>query len=279
MFAHEFMRNALLAGTLRRARLRPRRLLRRAARPGVRGRRAQPRRVHRRARRRRARARHPRGPLRRHDPRRLVMGAARRPRPRRRRRDRHRVRLDARPRRALPLDLHHASSSAGNGTAGVRVLFGSIFGLSARRRPRLASLLAVARGRRSCSRSPGRCCSPRSTPASPRPRACRCARSGSRSSRSSASSRPRRPRPSARCSCSGLLAAPAGAAHRLTANPYAGLAASARARGRLDLDRPDAQLRDPRAAAQLGDRVRGRGRLRRGRWWPPEGRVTVGARA
>ena len=60
-----------------RARERADRLLRRAPRPGVRRRRAQPRRVHRRTRRRRSRDRHPHRPVRRHDPDRA---AARRPR-------------------------------------------------------------------------------------------------------------------------------------------------------------------------------------------------------
>ena len=55
---------------LRRARLRPDRLLRRPAQPGLRRRRAQPRRLHRRPGRRRGRDRHPGRPLRRDDPRR-----------------------------------------------------------------------------------------------------------------------------------------------------------------------------------------------------------------
>ena len=49
----------------------------------------------------------------------------------RRRRHRQRVRLDPRPRRALPDDLHDVRASGADGTAGVNVLFGSIFGLSA----------------------------------------------------------------------------------------------------------------------------------------------------
>ena len=60
----------------------------------------------------------------------------------------------------------------------------------------------------------------------------------------------------------GLLAAPAGAAQRLTTRPWLGLVGLGRARGRLGLARPDAGLRLPEHSAQLGgDRRRGR-RLR-----------------
>ncbi len=58
MFAHEFVRNAFLAGTVIAMACGLVGLLRRAARPGVRRRRAQPRRVHRRAGGRRRRHRH-----------------------------------------------------------------------------------------------------------------------------------------------------------------------------------------------------------------------------
>ena len=51
----------------------------------------------------------------------------------------------------------------------------------------------------------------------------------------------------------GLLAAPAGAAHRLTAGPYAGLALSGLIAVGGDLGRPGARLRDPVAAAEQRD--------------------------
>ena len=60
----------------------------------------------------------------------------------------------------------------------------------------------------------------------------------------------------------GLLSAPAGAAHRLTANPYAGVAISSADRGRGDLGRPGAQLRDLVAAAEQRDHRAGGGGIR-----------------
>ncbi len=80
MFAQEFFRNALLAGQLRRAGLRARRLLRRAAGTGVRGRRAQSRRLHRRDRSGGGRPRHARRPVRGHDRGRADAGRDRPPR-------------------------------------------------------------------------------------------------------------------------------------------------------------------------------------------------------
>ncbi len=146
MFAHEFMRNALVAGSFVGARLRPRRLLRRPPRAGVRRRRAQPRRVHRRARRRRARPRHP-SPACSSPPSSAasLMGAARRPRARRRRRRSARFFAWTLGLGVLFLSIFTTKSSAGNGTAGVRVLFGSIFGLSSDATSGRRSLLASSR--------------------------------------------------------------------------------------------------------------------------------------
>ena len=60
----------------------------------------------------------------------------------------------------------------------------------------------------------------------------------------------------------GLLSAPAGAAHRITANPYAGAAISSADRGRGDLGRPGAQLRDLVAASEQRDHRPGGGGIR-----------------
>ena len=105
------------------------------------------------------------------------------------------------------LALFSTGSGGGNGLLGARTLFGSIFGLSASRRPdRRADRRRDHRRR--CSRSPGRCCSPASTPPSPPRAASRSARSGCCCSRCSAPPPPKRPRRSARCCCSGCSPRP-----------------------------------------------------------------------
>ncbi len=227
MLAHEFMRNALLAGSFVGARVRARRLLRRAPRAGVRRRRAQPRRLHRRARRRRARHRRPR----RASSLATILGGARhglarRSRARRRRRDRHAVRLDRSASACSSSPSSRRASSAGNGTAGVRVLFGSIFGLSVTDAAIAAGVSLAAAPR---SRSPSRA-----------PSALRLARRRRRrrAGRARPPARVRLPRgargsspPQATQAVGallllGLLAAPAGAAHRLASTPVAGLALS-----------------------------------------------------
>ena len=179
-----------------RRRQRARRLLRRAAQPGLHRRRAQPRRVHRRARgarlRRRLRGSACSSPP---SPSALALGAARRPRPRRRRRHRRRLRLDPRPRRAVPHASTPPTRSTGNGAAGVNVLFGSIFGLSADQgdRRHRGSVSASVWPSSSIARP---CCSRASTRPSPLPAASPCGpRLGFLALVGSAP--PRRPRPSA----------------------------------------------------------------------------------
>ena len=130
MFAHEFFRNALLAGTRDRARVRPGRLLRRAARAGVRRRRAQSRRVHRRARRGRRRHRHPHRAVRGHDRGRAAARRARRALAPRRRRRSGSCSPGILGLGVLFLAIFSAGSGGGNGLLGARTLFGSIFGLS-----------------------------------------------------------------------------------------------------------------------------------------------------
>ena len=149
----------------------------------------------------------------------------------------------------LFLSIFTTARAAPNGTAGVRVLFGSIFGLSA-----ADARLAAAVASLACAR-----------PARDRPAAAvRLARPGR-------GARPRRPvRPLGLAFLAllgavaaeatqavgallllGLLAAPAGAAHRLTANPYA--ASRSRPASRSPrLDRPRPQLPVPHPAAQHG---------------------------
>ena len=136
------------------------------------------------------------------DPRSAIgMGAARRARPPRRRRDRLRLRLDPRPRRALPLDLHQRLERRRTAPPRVRVLFGSILGLSHRRRParrgdRDSRLAGAARDRPAAAvrlARPRGGARPRRAGAGARPRLLRPPRR---------SSPRRRRRRSARCCCS-----------------------------------------------------------------------------
>ena len=203
MLSHPFMRHAFLAGTADRRRARARRLLRRAAQPGVQRRRAQPRRVHRRARRARVRRRRrASASSSRPSPSALALGAARRPRPRRRRRHRHRLRLDPRPRRALPRHLHDhraarrtappASTSCSARSSG------SAPAQADRRRldrssASVVAVLAIARPLLFASLDEA-VAAARGVPVR---------RSASASSASSASAPPKRPRRSARCCSSG----------------------------------------------------------------------------
>ena len=150
------------------------------------------------------------------------------------------------------LALFSTGSGGGNGLLGARALFGSIFGLSASDAA-LAALIAARDRRRACSRSPGRCCSRASTPPS-RPRAaCPSARSGCCFSRCSAPTTAEATQAVGALLLLGLLAAPAGAAQRLTANPYLALGLSAAIAVLCDVGRPDAQLRDPEPTAEHGD--------------------------
>ncbi len=143
MFAQRVHAQRAARGTLRRARLRAGRLLRRAARPGVRRRRAQPRRLHRRAgARRRSASTSASACSRRRSSSALVIG-----------RSATAARADdvvigtvfawVLGLGVLFLALFTSGASGGNGTAGVRVLFGSIFGL--RRRDAWLAVAVVAR--------------------------------------------------------------------------------------------------------------------------------------
>ena len=125
----------------------------------------------------------------------------------------------------LFLSIFTTKSSAGNGTAGVRVLFGSIFGLSTTDVTVSVVLAVVACTL--CSRSRGRCSSPRSMPRLPPRRAYRCERSASVSSAIVGLVAGEASQAVGALLLLGLLAAPAGAAHRLTTNPFRGVALSA----------------------------------------------------
>ena len=242
MFAHEFMRNAYLAGTFIALACGVDRLLRRAPRAGLRRGRAQPRRL------RRGAGAAALGI----DIRlglfaaTLVVGAGhrrpRRARPRRRRRDRHRLRLDPRPRRALPLDLRQRLERRRRHRRGPRPL---------RLDPRPLRRRRPGRGGDRGRRLPG----PRAIArplllASLDPEVARglgvpvrAARASSSSS-SSARSPPRRPRRSARSCCSACWRRPGGAARLLTDRPWLGLGLVGRDRGRLDVARSLPLLRD-----------------------------------
>ena len=102
---------------------------------------------------------------------------------------------------ALFLSIFISGSSGSNGTAAVRVLFGSILGLSAAD-ARLAAAIAIARLPGAAGDRPAaavRLARPRG---GARRSGCRCGRSASASSSSWRSSPPRRRRRSARCCCS-----------------------------------------------------------------------------
>ncbi len=141
----------------------------------------------------------------------------------------------------LALSLYTANRSAKNGGAGVSVLFGSIFGLSATT-ARTAAIVAIA-PRRARPRD-------RATVAVHQPR--RGGRRGARRSRPRARRRPRgRRRHGGGGDASGRRAAvarpaqgPAGAAQRLTTRPYLAMALD-RDRRRRDGRRPGAQLLVP----------------------------------
>ena len=122
------------------------------------------------------------------------------------------------------LTLYTTDRGGGNGTAGTSVLFGSIFGLSARDAA-VAAVIGVG-VIVALPRSPGRCCSPASTTRWPRRAAYRSAYSASASSRWSARPPPRPPRRSARCCCSACSPRRPATALRLTDRPYQGMAIS-----------------------------------------------------
>ena len=171
-----------------------------------------------------------------------------------------RLRLDPRPRRALPpLFTTHAAAPATAPPASACCSARSSGSAPAS----VGSPSSGGRGRpaRCCWRSPGRCCSPAST-------------GGGRARGVPVrAARARVPRAlgvdAAEATPGGRRAAAARPARRAggrraaadRADPSAGLALSAAIAVGLRLDRPDAQLRFPRAPPQLGDRVRDRGSL------------------
>ena len=115
--------------------------------------------------------------------------------------------------------------SRGNSTAGINVLFGSIFGLGPSTRA-VAAAIARRAHRRCCWRSPGRCCSPASTQRRPPPAGSRyrlgvvfLALVGATAAEATQAV--------GALLLLGLLAAPAGAAYRWTRSPFAGMALSA----------------------------------------------------
>ncbi len=127
---------------------------------------------------------------------------------------------------ALFLSIFVSGSSGADGTAAVRVLFGSILGLS----PAdawLAAAIAVAAARRPRRDRPAAAPRLARPGGGARPAASRCGRSASPFSSSSARSPPRRPRRSAPCCCWDCWPRPAGAARLLTDRPWLGSALSA----------------------------------------------------
>ena len=150
----------------------------------------------------------------------------------------------------LFLALFSGGSGGGNGLLGARALFGSIFGLSAADAQIaavvgaciVATVLAVARPLLFASVDPG-VAAARGVPV----RALGLvfllllgATAGEATQAVGA------------LLLLGLLAAPAGAAHRLTASPYLALGAVSGVRGDRDVARPRAQLRGSRYAAEHG---------------------------
>ena len=145
-----------------------------------------------------------------------------RARPRRRRRDRHRLRLDPRPRGALPLDLRQRLERRRRHRRGARPLRLDPRPLRRRRPARRGD-----RGRRLSSpswRSPGRCCSPRSTPRSPAGSASRCGLLGVAFFVILGAVAAEATQAVGALLLLGLLAAPGGAARLLTDRPWLGLA-------------------------------------------------------
>ena len=126
----------------------------------------------------------------------------------------------------LFLSIFVNGSSGESGTTAVRVLFGSILGLSAGE-ARLAAAIAVARRARPAGDRPAAAVQLARPRGRPRARACRCGRSASASSRSSPSSPPRRRRRSAPCCCSACSPPRRGAARLLTCRPWLGFGLSA----------------------------------------------------
>ena len=120
------------------------------------------------------------------------------------------------------LDLSTRAPAGANGTIAARTLFGSIFGLSSGeadaggpdRGGDVAALL----------RSAGRCCSHRSTPSAAAARGCRCGALGFGFLVLLGVVAAEATQAVGALLLLGLLAAPAGAAHRLTASPYRGMA-------------------------------------------------------
>ena len=232
MFAHEFMRNALLAGTFDRAGVR-----RWSATSWCCARRCSPA------------TRSATSPSPARSPRpppastsriglfaativvALLLGALGERGRRRRRRDRHRLRLDPRARRALPRALQQRLRRRRTARRRPRRCSARSSG-SAAADARLAALVG-ARGHRVAVLAIARPLLFATSTRRSRPRgACRCGRSGSRFLALLGATAAEATQAVGALLLLGLLAAPAGAAHRLTARPYLGLGAVGRARGR-----------------------------------------------
>ncbi len=125
----------------------------------------------------------------------------------------------------LFLTIYTTSKSTADATAGVSVLFGSIFGLSHESGGRGHRHRARRGGGRGGHRPAPVVRQPRSR-VWPRPVVSPWCCSASGSSPWSARVPPRRPKPSARCCSSGCWPRPAGTAQQLTARPYRALALS-----------------------------------------------------
>ena len=150
----------------------------------------------------------------------------------------------------LFLSIFASGSSGADGTAAVRVLFGSILGLSAGD-ARLAAAIAIAGRASRCSRSPGRCCSARSTPTSRRSLGVPVRALGVGFLVLLAVVAAEATQAVGALLLLGLLAAPGGAARLLTDDPWRGLALSAALAVGSMWGGPRAQLRDPVAAGEL----------------------------
>ena len=162
----------------------------------------------------------------------------------------------------LLLAILATSTGGGSGITTANTLFGSIYSLS-------AGGIAARRRDRAGGHGAGPRCGPAAAPEHARPRAgrrCAACRSGCSVSASWArwpSSPPRAPQAVGALLLLGLIAAPAGAARALTARPYAGSRALGSARRRRHVGRAGPQLRDRQPAAEQRDHRPGRGRIRR----------------
>ena len=245
---------------LRRARLRPGRLLRRPPRPGLRRRRAQPRRLHRRAAAAAAGIDIRLGLFVATIAVAAGIGGARPPRPRPTTSSSARSSPGSSGSACSSSRSSSAGSSGADGTAAVRVLFGSILGLSAGD-AWLAAAIAIARLPGARWRSPGRCCSASLDPEVARGLGVPVRALGIAFLVVLGVVAAEATQAVGALLLLGLLAAPGGAARLLTDRPWHGLALSAAIAVGSTWAGLGAELRDRIAAGGHGDRRRRHRRL------------------